>query len=274
MPELVDRVVSIMERVAEGNYTDEIMEFTKPHYPEHVRRMAEAMGMMLVQVEARELRLEGLVQELERLNGELKENVVRTVSAIARALGARDKDTEGHAERVAEYAVELARCAGLDDTEIGYVRVGAILHDVGKIGFSDRIFQHEDLILPDDMLKEVRSHPEIGAEILKDLNFLGRSAEYVLHHHERLDGSGYPAGLKENEIPSGAKIIAIADCFDAMTTNRSYQKSLGIDAACGILKKLAGSGLDETLVDLFINDVLPMKHPDRLPEEKRVTVDR
>ena len=219
----VEKLITVIEEVANGNYSDDIMEFTKPGYHQIVQRVAEAVGMMMVKVEAREHRLEQLIEELKDLNDRLKNNIIKTVVTIANALGARDNYTEGHAVRVAAYAVRLARRLELPEEQIEHIRIGAVLHDIGKISFSDKVFSDQDFRISEDLLQEIRSHPERGVNILTDLDFLGPAIDYVHYHHERLDGSGYPSGLKGEEIPLGAQIVSTADCFDAITTERCYQ---------------------------------------------------
>lgn len=249
------RLISIIEQVAEGNYSNDIMEFTKPGYDDVSQRIAEAVGMMMVKVEAREHRLEQLIEELHQLNQRLKDNILKTVATIANALGARDTYTEGHAIRVAAYAVRLARRLGLPPEEIEHIRTGAILHDIGKIGFSDRVFSDQDIRASDGLLLEIQKHPQIGVNILTSLDFLGPAVDYVHYHHERLDGSGYPCGLKGNEIPLGAQIVSVADCFDAITTERSYQKGRNNTEAFAILRKMSGVHLAPDLVEAFIQEI-------------------
>ncbi|MBW1780809.1 MAG: HD-GYP domain-containing protein [Deltaproteobacteria bacterium] len=231
------------------------MEFTKPGHSEMIQRIAEAMGMMMVRVEAREVRLEQLIEELRELNLLLRKNITQTVIAIANALGARDKYTEGHAYRVSVYAQRLARRVGLTEEEVEKVRVGGMLHDIGKIGFSDRIFTNEDVKLSDGMYDEIKKHPKIGVEILQGLTFLGPVVDYVHYHHESLDGNGYPNGLEGDQIPLGAKIISVADCFDAITTDRSYQKGRTMEEAFAILRKISGKNLSRELVDAFVEEI-------------------
>jgi HD-GYP domain-containing protein (c-di-GMP phosphodiesterase class II) len=138
----------------------------------------------------------------------------------------------------------MAKAIGLEDQEVEFVRLGGILHDIGKIGFTDRIFQATDKKPPSDMMQEIMRHPQVGAEILGDLEFLGPALEYVRCHHERPDGKGYPGKLKDEDIPLGAKILAVADSFDAMTTNRPYQKALSVEDALDILNKQADAKWD------------------------------
>lgn len=252
---IIDELIAIIEDVSQGHYSNSIMEFTKPHHPEQIRRIAEAMGMMMVKVEARELRLQQLVEELRQLNDLLKRNTIQTVSAIARALGARDEYTQGHALRVAVYAQRLARRLGLPPAEIELIRIAGIFHDIGKIGFSDRAFKDIDVNCDGSLLREIRSHPVEGANILRDLDFIGPALNYVLRHHERLDGQGYPDGLKKDDIPLGAQIISVADCFDAITTDRPYKKGKRPAEAALILREISGTSLNPDLVDLFIRDI-------------------
>ena len=253
--EEIRRLIEIIEAVAKGNYSNDVMEFTKPGHSEMIQRIAEAMGMMMVRVEAREVRLEQLIEKLRELNVLLQKNITQTVIAIANALGARDKYTEGHASRVSVYSERLARRLGLTEEAVEKIRIGGMLHDIGKIGFSDRIFSNEDVNLNKELFEEIKKHPKIGVDILKDLTFLGTILDYVHYHHESLDGTGYPNGLKGDEIPLGARIISVADCFDAITTERSYQKGRTMDEAFGILRKISGKNLSPDLVKAFIEEI-------------------
>lgn len=248
-------LIEIIQEVAKGNYSNEVMAFTRPGYSEVVQRIAEAMGMMMVRVEAREVRLEEMVDRLRDLNDLLKKNTTQTVVAIANALGARDRYTEGHASRVSVYAERLARRMGLPEEEVEQIRIGGMLHDIGKIGFSDRMFSSEDVGSGGGMLEEIRRHPDIGVDILNDLTFLGPVVDYVHYHHESLDGSGYPVGLAKEEIPLGARIISVADCFDAMATDRSYQEGRPVEEAFAALREMSGKNLSPDLVEAFIEEI-------------------
>jgi HD-GYP domain-containing protein (c-di-GMP phosphodiesterase class II) len=196
-----------------------------------------------------------MVQKIDVLNSNLKKNALQTVLGIAKALGARDKYTEGHAQRVAVYAQRLARRLGLSEEEAENIGIGGTLHDIGKIGFSDRIFSTEDATFSGEMIHEIKLHPEIGATIIKNMEFLGPVFEYVLCHHEHIDGNGYPQGLKDHEIPIGSKIISVADCFDAITTDRAYQKGRSTGDAFKILREIKGESLDARLVEMFIAEI-------------------
>lgn len=241
-------LLAIIKRIAAGEYSGEIMQLTRPEYPQEIREMAEAVGMMMVGIEAREYNLELLLEKL-------KDNALKTVLGMANALSTRDVYTKGHAERVSRYAERLARRRGLTEDEVEYVRIGGMLHDIGKIGFSDRLLANQDTKPDPDMLEEIRTHPIWGMQILQELDFLGPVLEFVHGHHERMDGKGYPRGIPAGELSEGVRILAVADCFDAITTNRTYQQGQSAEEAFVILRKLAGDHLDPELVEVFIDEI-------------------
>lgn len=246
--EAVSRLIEILEEIAQGNYSNDIMELTTDDQPEPIRAVAEAMGLMMVKVEAREYQLSMLIEELKALNETIKQNSIKVVSAMANALAARDPYTEGHAARVGGLAERVARQMGLGDEAVESVRLAGILHDIGKISFSDRLFSHHEIRNPPELVKEIVKHPTVGAEILRDLDFLGPALEYVRCHHERPDGKGYPMRIEGKALPLGARIVAVADSYDAMTTNRPYQKGRSPEVALEILRKHAGAKWDESCV--------------------------
>lgn len=244
----LERLLEIIQDVSAGKYSNDIMSLTAPDTPEPVRSIAEAMGLMMVKVEAREYRLEMLVSELKALNEKIRINTINTVSTMANALAARDSYTRGHTERVAEIAGNIAKEMGLEEKDIEYIRLGGFLHDIGKIGFPDHLFMPHQAKNPPEIVNRIVKHPLVGAEILKDLDFLGPALEYVKSHHERPDGKGYPRRLPNEDIPLGAKIIAVADSFDAMTTERPYQKAMSAGTALEIFQKGAGVKWDSECV--------------------------
>lgn len=174
---------------------------------------------------------------------------------IANALAAKDGYTEGHAQRVAIYSERLARKVNLPENDIRNIGIGGMVHDIGKIGFSDQIFSNKNVRLSEGMIEEIRRHPAIGVSILTNLNFPNDILGYVFCHHEHFDGSGYPSGLKAEEIPFGARIISIADCFDAITTDRPYQKRKSYEKAVSILEHISGTYLCPELVDIFLDEI-------------------
>lgn len=249
--ESLDKLLVVIQEVAKGNYSNDIMQLTSPDQPETVQKIAEAMGMMMVKVEAREYHLEMLINELKALNETIRKNTINVVASLANALAARDDYTKGHTTRVSELAKKMAAQLGMNEEEIEFVRLGGILHDIGKIGFPDVLFQAHENKNPSEIVKEIIKHPTTGAEILKDLDFLGPALEYVHCHHERPDGKGYPRGLSNDQIPLGAKILAVADSYDAMTTDRPYQKGMTKEVALGILNKNAGTKWDSGCVNII-----------------------
>lgn len=240
----IDRLLEIIQNISSGEYSDDIMSLTGPETPEPIRTIAEAMGLMMVKVEAREYHLEMLIDELKSLNEKIRENTIKTVTTMANALAARDPYTQGHTDRVGHLAGHIATEMKLDDEQIEFIRLGGLLHDIGKIGFPDHLFMPHQAKNPPEIVKRIVQHPIVGAEILKDLDFLGPALEYVRSHHERPDGQGYPRRLKDADIVLGAKIIAVADAFDAMTTDRPYQKAKTTAEAMEIMRKYAGSKWD------------------------------
>ena len=173
------------------------------------------------------------------------------IASLANAIEAKDKYTEGHNDRVAKYAVELAQILGLSEKDREIVRMAGILHDIGKIGVPDSILNKKGPLTPEEFDK-VKTHPEHGERILKPLLSLNEVRNVVLYHHERFDGAGYPSGLKGTDIPIHARIIAIADSFDAMTTDRPYRKAFTVQETILEFEKNAGKMWDPELVRDFI----------------------
>lgn len=177
------------------------------------------------------------------------------LNAIDAVLGTKDRYTQGHTRRVAVYAMRLAYRMGLNPEETGNIGIGGMLHDIGKIGLSERILNNKTGHLYGKMLEEVHRHPTIGVSLLKGIDFPTSVLDYIYYHHERMDGSGYPCGLKADDIPLGAKIIAVADCFDAITTDRPYQKRKDCDQAFTILRRMSGTSLCHELVEMFVEEI-------------------
>jgi putative nucleotidyltransferase with HDIG domain len=180
---------------------------------------------------------------------------ISTLTAISAALAIKDPYTQGHARRVAIYARRLAMRIGLNPTEVKNIRLGGLLHDIGKIGLREQVLNNTGNGLTANMLAEVRQHPQIGADILKDFNYPKAVIDFVYFHHEKMDGSGYPLGLISYQIPLGAKIIRVADCFDAITTDRPYQQRKSRIEAFAILHQISGTDLNSDLVEAFMADI-------------------
>jgi putative nucleotidyltransferase with HDIG domain len=180
---------------------------------------------------------------------------VSKLTRIANALGIKDPYTREHARRVAIYARRLSERIGLNATSVENIRIGALLHDIGKIGLSSEILANTHNQLSGDMLAQVHLHPLMGAALLNEFNLPVPVIDMVQYHHEKMDGSGYPFGLKSNQIPLGAKIIRVADCFDAITTDRPYQQRKSWIEALAILRQISGTDLSPVLVKAFIADI-------------------
>ncbi len=180
-----------------------------------------------------------------------REVYLNTLEALASALDAKDKYTKGHSDRVAGYAVELARQLKLREDQVEAVNHMAFLHDIGKIGISDELLTRVGRLDVSEFDK-IKLHPVIGEHILKELNYLGSYTHFVRSHHEKYDGSGYPDGLKGREIPLGARIITLADSFDAMTTDRSYRAKMTPEEALEEVKRCSGTHFDPELVEAFV----------------------
>ena len=177
------------------------------------------------------------------------------LTTIATVMGLKDPYTREHTRRVAIYACRLAERIGLKAREVENIRLGGLLHDIGKIALSTKVLNNTHKRLSGNMLVEVRRHPQLGADILKDIGLPDSVIDIVLYHHENMDGSGYPFGLKSIQIPLGARIIRVADCFDAITTDRPYQQRKSWIEALSILRQFSGTELNPMLVKAFIADI-------------------
>src|ERR1700687_5169434 len=170
--------------------------------------------------------------------------------ALANATQAKERYTRGHSERLAKLAGACADRMGLSRDESAAVRLGAILHDVGKIGIPDRILR-QSMALTEDEMAWMRRHPQIGADIIGPVEGLHHVAPLIRHHHEKFDGTGYPKGLKGEDIPLGSRIISVADAFEAMVADRIYRPSLGLAKALEEIKTGRGGRLAPRVVDGF-----------------------
>lgn len=193
----------------------------------------------------------GIGLENARLFTELQSTYLSTVKALVSIIEAKDPYTKGHTERVAEYAIALGRKLSLSSEELRDVAFAAVLHDIGKLVLYEKVLNKPGS-LNEEEWEMVKQHPVIGAEIIENMEFLAGTVAMVRHHHEHWDGKGYPDGLKGEEIPIGARIISVADSFDAMTTDRSYRKALTRREALKILKSQSGTQFDANVVEKFV----------------------
>ncbi len=181
---------------------------------------------------------------------ELKDTYDKTLTFISNAVELRDAVTAAHTERVKQYSVEIGMKLGYRDDELVHLKWGAILHDIGKIGVPDNILMKKDT-LTDDEIEVVKKHTVIGAKFIETLDFLKKAKDASMYHHEHYDGSGYPKGLKGEQIPMDARIVALADVYDAMTSQRPYRKAISEEEVDTMIKENAGSQFDPQIVKAF-----------------------
>ena len=184
-----------------------------------------------------------------------------TVQALAASIDAKDQYTRGHSERVAYLSAEIGRAMGMSKEEAERIRIGGIVHDVGKIGVPESVLTKPSR-LTDEEFEKIRLHPEIGHRILKDIPQLADVLPGVLHHHERFDGKGYPHGLAGQDIPLIARIMAIADTFDAMSSTRAYRPAMPRERVLAEFQRCAGTQFDPEIVPIFLE--LDLTHYDEL----------
>ncbi len=191
------------------------------------------------------------LDELQQMNSRLTDSYEATLQALTRALDTRDEETEEHSQRVRRYTELIGRQLGVVEDELTEIVHGALLHDIGKIGVPDAILLKPGKLTPDE-LSIMRKHPEIGFRMIAHIPFLAKASEVVLHHHETYDGRGYPAGLSGDKIPLGARIFAVADTFDAMTSDRPYRSALPVESALAEIRRCRGTQFDPLVVDAFL----------------------
>jgi putative nucleotidyltransferase with HDIG domain len=185
---------------------------------------------------------------------ELRRSYIATVRALSNAVEARDAYTGKHAERVAAYGMEIARVLGAPFAGDPEVEFGFLLHDVGKVAVPDSILFKTGKLTAEEYAL-IERHPVIGSEILRGVDFLAEAVQVVRHHHERWDGSGYPDGLRGEEIPLSARVFAVADALDALTTDRPYRPAVGFPDARAEIARVSGTQFDPSVVAAF--DTLP-----------------
>lgn len=191
-------------------------------------------------------------EELKEKNDELEKAYLDTIGIVRQTVEAKDPYTRGHSDRVAEYSVLIGTKKGLDEKTINTLRIGGLFHDIGKIGIPDSILLKESK-LDDNEYSQIKNHPSIGAHILGDVAMFQDIIPMVLHHHEKYDGHGYPAQLKGDDIPLIARIAAVADTFDAMTSKRSYRNALPLDVVTSEIEKCKGTQFDPAIADVFLD---------------------
>jgi HD-GYP domain-containing protein (c-di-GMP phosphodiesterase class II) len=177
---------------------------------------------------------------------------VGTVKALAAAIDGKDRYTRGHSERVARFSIAIAEQLGLPDAEIEALRISALLHDVGKIGIDDKVLKKPSK-LTNEEFEIMKTHPQKGFKIMSQIPAMREFLPGMYMHHEMINGEGYPQGLSGDEIPMQARIVSVADTFDAMTTDRPYQKAMELDEALALIKTYVGTRYDERVVDALVS---------------------
>ena len=222
-------VLNISDRATEDNFTDEDVEL-----------------LMMMGNQA------AIALENARLMADLHELFVSSIKALANAIDARDPYTRGHSERVTEYSVRIAQALGIASQEIEFLRYAALLHDIGKINIPDHILNKPGK-LTDEEFAIMQRHPAYGAQIMEPVKAFHHILPYMYHHHEKYAAGGYPSGKSGEEVPLAARIISVADAFDAMTSDRPYRKGFACEKALDELRRNSGIQFDPHVVDLFVH---------------------
>jgi HD-GYP domain-containing protein (c-di-GMP phosphodiesterase class II) len=186
-----------------------------------------------------------------RVYERMQRDYFNTIRALSQALEAKDEYTRGHTDRVTQYSLKIGEALEISPEEMKQLEYAAVLHDIGKMGIEEQILGKPGK-LTEEEYDIVKEHPGTGEKIVASLEFLGIAKSAIRHHHERYDGKGYPDGLKGEDIPLGARIIAVADTFDAMTSNRPYRPAFPVKEATEELKKVKGTQLDPEVAEAFL----------------------
>ena len=228
------------QRIAAGDFSQRVKVLGRTELSE----LGASFNQMTDQVER-------FIGDLQRSAEENHELFLGTVKALAAAIDGKDPYTRGHSERVSRFSVATAQALGLAEVEIERIRVSALLHDVGKIGIDDRILK-KPAALTDEEFEIMKTHPQKGFKIMSQIPAMRDFLPGMYMHHEMINGQGYPQGLKGDELPMQARIVSVADTFDAMTTERPYQRAMDLEAALTRLKSFIGTRYDARVVAAFI----------------------
>ncbi len=190
-------------------------------------------------------------EKLQQAHSKLLDAYGATIEGWSHAMDLRDRETEGHSRRVTELALKLARAFGMNDEQLTQIRHGALLHDMGKLGVPDSILHKPDKLTPEEWLI-MRKHPQFAHDMLYPIEYLRTSLDIPFCHHEKWDGTGYPRGLKNHEIPIAARIFAIVDVWDALISDRPYRPAWKQEDALDYIRTQSGTHFDPQIVDLFM----------------------
>jgi putative nucleotidyltransferase with HDIG domain len=252
-----------LEAIRAGAYDYILKPFEKDQLYLSVRRALEHRNLVL-ENRTYQSDLEQLVaertQQLSIALQDLEQSYDYTLEALGGALDAKDAETEGHCQRVTAFTITIARAMGVEKGLLRHIARGAFLHDIGKMGVPDNILTKPGPLTAEER-EIMRRHCDIGFAVLERIPFLKEAAEIVLSHQECYDGSGYPRGLKGEQIPIGARIFAVADTLDAMISDRPYRRALPISAAREEIQRFSGKQFDPRVVEVF------MAQPEKLWRE-------
>ena len=214
-------------------------------------------------------RLQEATEELQRAANDSRQAFIEALRELASASESRSFYTRGHCERVTRFAVEIAKIMGLPEDEIERIRIAALIHDIGKITIEEDIL-NKPAVLTENEYAVIKTHPNQGYELLKNIPQLKDIIPGMQLHHEQLDGTGYPYGLKGDAIPMIARVITVADCFDAMITIRPYQDPAPIEHVIEMIRSEAGAKYDEQVVDALIRGVRTGRIETRIEDRVQV----
>jgi putative nucleotidyltransferase with HDIG domain len=243
-----------LKAIRDGAYDYLLKPFEREQLLATVRRALENRRLKL-ENRAYQTKLEALVEQrtaqLRNVIGSLERSYDITLEALGDALDLKDAETEGHSKRVTAFTIAIARSIGVPKDEINVIARGAFLHDIGKMAIPDAILRKPGALTPEEVAI-MREHCYRGYQMLKKIPFLTEAAEIVYSHQERYDGTGYPRGLKGEEIPLGARIFSVADTLDAITSDRPYRPAQSVDAAREEIKRWSGRQFDPLVVETFL----------------------
>ena len=194
-----------------------------------------------------------------------------TLAGWSRAMDFRDKETENHTQRVTDLTVRVAKSMNLTETQITHMRRGALLHDIGKMGIPDDILNKQGKLTSEEWVV-MRRHPEYAYEMLNPIEFLRPALDIPYCHHEKWDGSGYPRGLKGEEIPIAARIFAVVDVWDALSSDRPYRKAMPKEEVCAYIRSESGTHFDPRIVDIFLNLICSQKDKEAVVQPQMMHV--
>lgn len=252
---LEEKVEELEREIAERRRVEEELKKSEASYKE----LSVSLSASLEELKKREISLIkskeaflNMLEDVTEAHNDLRELFTGLVRAMVNALDAKSQWTKGHSLRVAMYAEEIAKEIGLEEDEIKDIHLAGLLHDIGKIGTYDYLLD-KPTKLTDEEFEVVKMHPSQGEAILKGIKQLSHILPLIQHHHERIDGRGYPDGLQGDDIPFGAKILHVADTFDAIMADRPYRPSPGIEYAVSEFTKYAGQQFDPRVAEVFLS---------------------